>query len=39
MYVEDKRAAYVRCCFADPMDAAIFQLRFEPKSEPFRLAG
>ena len=38
MYVEDC-AAYVRYCFADPMDAAIFRSRFEPKSEPFRLAG
>ena len=39
MYVEDECAAYVRYCFADPMDAAIFRSRFEPKSEPFRLAG
>jgi hypothetical protein len=35
MYVEDC-AAYVRYCFADPMDAAIFRSRFEPKSDPFR---
>ena len=35
MYVEDECAAYVRYCFADPMDAAIFRSRFEPKSEPF----
>jgi hypothetical protein len=39
MYVEDECAAYVRYCFADPMDAAIFRSRFERKSEPFRLAG
>jgi hypothetical protein len=39
MYVEDECAAYVRYCFADPMDAAIFRSRFEPKSGPFRLAG
>ena len=39
MYVEDECAAYVRYCFADPMDAAIFRSRFEPKSDPFRLAG
>jgi hypothetical protein len=39
MYVEHECAAYVRYCFADPMDAAIFRSRFEPKSEPFRLAG
>jgi hypothetical protein len=38
MYVEDECAAYVRYCFADPLDAAIFRSRFEPKSEPFRLA-
>ena len=39
MYVEDECAAYVRYCFKDPMDAAIFRSRFEPKSERFRLAG
>ena len=38
MYVEDECAAYVRYCFADPLDAAIFKSRFESKSEPFRLA-
>jgi hypothetical protein len=32
MYVEDECAAYVRYCFADPMDAAIFRSRFEPTS-------
>jgi hypothetical protein len=39
MCVEDQCAAYVRYCFQNPMDAAIFRSRFEPKSEPFRLAG
>ena len=39
MYVEDECAAYVRYCFKDPMDAAIFRSRFERKSEPFRLTG
>jgi hypothetical protein len=39
MYVEDECAAYVRYCFADPLDAAIFRSRFEPKSERFRLAS
>ena len=38
MYVEDECAAYVRYCFKDPMDAAIFRSRFELKSER-RLAG
>ena len=39
MYVEDECAAYVRYCFKDPMDAAIFRSRFERKSDPFRLVG
>ena len=39
MYVEDECAAYVRYCFADPMDAEIFRARFEPKAERFKLAG
>ena len=39
MYVQDECATYVRYCFADPLDAAIFRSRFEPKSEPFRLAS
>jgi hypothetical protein len=39
MYVEDECAAYVRYCFANPMDAAIFRSRFETKSKAFRLAG
>ena len=29
MYVEDDYAVFVRYCFADPLDAAIFQSRFE----------
>jgi hypothetical protein len=39
MYVEDEYAAFVRYCFADPLDAEIFRSRFEPKAERFRLAG
>ena len=39
MYVEDEYAAFVRYCFADPLDAAIFRSRFEPKVERLRLAG
>jgi hypothetical protein len=39
LHVEDRCPAYVRYCFEEPMDAAIFRSRFEPRSEPFRLAG
>jgi hypothetical protein len=39
MYVEDDYAAFVRYCFADPLDAAIFRSRFEPKVERLKLAG
>ena len=39
MYVEDEYAAFVRYCFADPLDAAIFRSRFEPKADRFKLAG
>jgi hypothetical protein len=39
LYVEDQCPAYVRYCFTDPMDAAIFRSRFEPRSEQFRLAS
>jgi hypothetical protein len=39
MYVEDEYAVFVRYCFADPADAAVFRLRFEPKVERFKLAG
>jgi hypothetical protein len=39
MYVEDDYAAFVRYCFEDPLDAAIFRSRFAPKAERLRLAG
>jgi hypothetical protein len=39
MYVEDEYAVFVRCCFEDPLDAAIFRSLFEPKAERFKLAG
>lgn len=39
MYVEDDYAAFVRYCFADPLDAEIFHARFRPKGEGMRLAG
>jgi len=39
MYVEDEYAAFVRYCFADPLDAEIFRARFEPKEERLKLAG
>jgi hypothetical protein len=39
MYVEDEYAVFVRYCFADPLDAAIFRSRFEYRSTRFRLAG
>ena len=39
MYVEDDYAAFVRYCFEDPLDAAIFRSRFEQKGERFRLAS
>jgi len=39
LYVEDQCPAYVRYCFQEPMDAAIFRSRSERKSEAFRLAG
>jgi hypothetical protein len=38
MYVEDEYAAFVRYCFEDPLDAAIFRSRFEPKVERLKLA-
>ncbi len=38
MYVEDD-AAFVRYCFEDPLDAAIFRSRFEPREERIKLAG
>jgi len=39
MYVEDDYAAFVRYCFEDPLDTAIFRSRFDPKAERFKLAG
>ncbi len=39
MYVEDDYAAFVRYCFADPMDAEVFRARFEPKADRLKLAG
>jgi hypothetical protein len=39
MYVEDDYAAFVRYCFEDPLDAAIFRSRFEPTVERFKLVG
>jgi hypothetical protein len=39
MYVEDEYAVFVRYCFADPLDAAIFRSRFEQKFTRFKLAG
>ncbi len=38
MYVEDEYAVFVRYCFEDPLDAAIFRSRFEPV-ERLRRAG
>jgi hypothetical protein len=37
MYIEDKDSAFVRYCFEDPLDAAVFRSRFEPKAERIRL--
>jgi hypothetical protein len=39
MYVEDEYAAFVRYCFADPLDAAVFRSRFERKEDRLKLAG
>ena len=39
MYVEDDYAEFVRYCFEDPLDAAIFRSQFEPTAERFKLAG
>jgi hypothetical protein len=39
MYVEDEYATFLRYCFEDPLDAAIFRSRFEPTVERFKLAG
>ena len=39
MYVEDEYAVFVRYCFSDPLDAAIFRSRFEYRASRFKLAG
>jgi hypothetical protein len=39
MYVEDDYAMFVRYCFEDPLDAAVFRSRFEPTVERLKLAG
>jgi hypothetical protein len=39
MYVEDEYAAFVRYCFEDPLDAAIFRSRFESQIERLKLAS
>jgi hypothetical protein len=39
MYVEDEYATFVRYCFQDPLDAAVFRSRFEPKGDRFKLAS
>jgi hypothetical protein len=39
MYAEDDYAIFVRYCFQDPLDAATFRARFEPKGGRFRLAS
>ncbi len=38
-YFESEYAALVRYYFEDRLDAAIFQSRFEPKIERFKLTG
>jgi hypothetical protein len=39
MYVEDEYASFIRYCFEDPLDAAIFRSRFEPNAGRLKLAG
>ena len=39
MYVEDEYAAFVRYCFEDPLDAAIFRSRFEYRYARLKLAS
>jgi hypothetical protein len=39
MYVEDEYAVFVRYCFEDEFDAAIFASRFGPKGGRLKLAG
>lgn len=38
-YIEDEYAVFVRYCFVDPMDAAIFRSRFEQKETSLKLAS
>jgi hypothetical protein len=39
MFVEDEYAVFVRYCFEDPLDAAIFRSRFEHRFTRLKLAG
>jgi hypothetical protein len=39
MYVEDEYARFVRYCFSDPLDAAVFRSRFERKEDRLKLAS
>jgi hypothetical protein len=39
MYVEDDYAVFVRYCFEDPLDAAVFRSRFESKADRMKLAS
>ena len=39
MYVEDDYAAFVRYCFEDPVDAAIFRSRFRAKRRTIEAGG
>ena len=39
MYVEDDYSISVRYCFQNPLDAATFSARFEPKGGRFKLAS
>ena len=39
LYVEDEYATFVRYCFEDPLDAAIFRSRFEHRYTRLKLAS
>jgi hypothetical protein len=39
MYVEDEYAVFIRYCFEDPLDAAVFRSRFEHRHQRLKLAG
>ena len=39
MYAEDEYAVFVRYCFADPLDAAVFRSRFDRGTDRLRLVG